>query len=76
MAESKMAAIIKLSQNEWEKFLVQMFGREVWVKFFFVQMVGTNLGKCEGVWEEKLRWLKPIWHNSRWLPSSGWVKMN
>ena len=33
MAEFKMAAIIKLSQNEW-------------VKVFFVQMVGTNLGKC------------------------------
>ena len=44
MVEFKMATIIKLSQNEW-------------VKFFFVQMVGTNLGKCEGVWEEKLRWL-------------------
>ena len=29
--------------NEWS-FLVQMLGREVWVKFFFVQMVGTNLG--------------------------------
>ena len=44
MVEFKMAAIIKLSQNEWEK-------------VFFVQMVGTNLGKCEWVWEEKLRWL-------------------
>ena len=44
MAEFKMAAIIKLSENEW-------------MKFFFVQMVGTNLGKCEWVWEEKLRWL-------------------
>ena len=63
MVEFKMATIIKLSQNEW-------------VKFFSLQMVGTNLGKCEWVWEEKLRWLKPIWHNSRWLPSSGWVKMN
>ena len=47
MAEFKMAAIIKLSQNEGVKFFVQMVGREVWVKFFFVQMVGTNLGKCE-----------------------------
>ena len=36
MAEYKKAAIIKLSQNEW-------------VKDFFVQMVGTNLGKCEWV---------------------------
>ena len=34
MAEFKMAAIIKLSQNEWVKFFVQMVGREVWVKFF------------------------------------------
>ena len=31
MAEFKMAAIIKLSQNEW-------------VKVFFVQIVETNLG--------------------------------
>ena len=41
MAEFKMAAIIKLSQNEQ-------------VKFFFVQIVETNLGKSEWVWEEKL----------------------
>ena len=32
MVEVKMAAIIKLSQNEWVK--------------CFVKMVGTNLGKC------------------------------
>ena len=38
MAEFKMADIIKLIQNEW-------------VNYFFVQMVGTNLGKCEWVWE-------------------------
>ena len=24
-------------------------------KFFFVQMVGTNLGSCEWVWEEKTK---------------------
>ena len=45
-----------------------------WVRMnewsFFVQMVGTNLGKCEWVWEEILRWLNPRWWNSRWLPSS------
>ena len=45
-----------------------------WVRMnewsFFVQIVGTNLGKCEWVWEEKLRWLNPRWPNSRWLPSS------
>ena len=63
MTEFKMAAIIKLRQNEW-------------VKVFFVQMVGTNLGKCEWLWEEKLRWLNPRWQNSRWPPSSSWVRMN
>ena len=49
--------------------------------FFFVQMVGTNLGKCEWVWEEILRWLNPRWQNSRWqnsrwLPSSCCVILN
>ena len=39
MAECKMAAIIKLSQNEW-------------VKVFFVQMAETNLGKCE--WDGRI----------------------
>ena len=63
MAEFKMAAIIKLSQNEQ-------------VKFFFVVIVETNLGKSEWVWEEKLAWLNPRWPNSRWLPSSSWVRMN
>ena len=63
MVEFKMAAIIKLSQNEW-------------VKFFFVQIVGTNLGKHQWVWEEKLRWLNPRWPNSRWPPSSSWDRMN
>ena len=41
LAEFKMAAIIKLSHNQWVKV------------FFFVQMVGTNLVKCEWVWEGK-----------------------
>ena len=54
--------------NEWSFFL-QMVGREVWVKFFFVQMVETNLGKCEWVWEEILWWLNPRWSNSRWWNS-------
>ena len=37
MKEFKMAAIIKLSQNEWVKFFMQMVGREVWVKFILCQ---------------------------------------
>ena len=61
MTEFKMAAIIKLSQSELVK--------------FFVQMLETNLGKCESIWDEILRLLIPIWpysrwQNSRWLPSS------
>ena len=44
-------------------------------------MVGTNHGKCEWVWEEKLRFLNPKWpnsrwQNSRWLPQSSWVRIN
>ena len=35
---------------------------------FFVQMVGTNLGKCEWVWEEKLRCLDaPIYLDDVWM---------
>ena len=41
MAEFKMAAIIELKQNEWVK--------------IFVQMVGTNLDKCEWVWKENTK---------------------
>ena len=82
IAEFKMTSIIKLSQNEWVKFFFCANGGEGSVsEVFFVQMVGTNLGKCEWVWEEKLRWLNPRWpnsrwQNSRWLPSSSWVRMN
>ena len=56
-----------------------------WVRMnqwsFFVQLLGTNLGKCEWVWQGKLRWLNPrwsnsSWQNSRWLLSSSWVRMN
>ena len=48
---------------------------------FFVQMVGTNLGKCEWVWEDTLKWMNPRWWNSswqntRWLLSSSWVRRN
>ena len=44
-AEFKMAAIIKLCQNdEWSFFCA--------------------------------KWLNPWWQNSRWLPSSSWLRMN
>ena len=76
MAEFKMAAIIKLSQNEWVKFFCANGGEGSGSEVFFGQMVGTNPGKCEWVWEEKLRWLNPRWPNSRWLSSISWVRMN
>ena len=81
MAEFKMTTIIKLSQNEWVKFFCANGGEGRVSEVFFVQMVGTNLGKYECVWEVKLRWLNPRWlnsrwENSRWLPSSSWVRMN
>ena len=57
MVEFKMAAIIKLSENEWLKFsqsnmiefkmaAIIKFSQNEWVKVFFMQKVGTNLGKC------------------------------
>ena len=81
MAEFKMATINKLSLNEWVKFfLCKWWGGKCEWSFFFVQIVGTNLGKYEWVWEEKLRFLNPGWLNSRWqnsrrLPKSSWVRM-
>ena len=38
----------------------------------FVKMVENNLGKCELVWEEILRWLNSRWTNSRWQ-NSRWL---
>ena len=81
MTEFKMAVIIKLSLNEWVKFfcvkwlnprwqISRWLPSSSWVRknewSFFVQMVGTNLGKCEWVWEEKLRWPDARRPNSRW----------
>ena len=50
MAEFKMAAIIKLSQNEWMKVFCANGGEGSVSEVFLVQMVGTNLGKYECVW--------------------------
>ena len=61
--------------NEWSIFCANGGEGNVSV-VFFMQMVGTNPGKCEWDWEDKIRWLSPRWPNSRWLPSSSWVTMN
>ena len=51
IAEFKMAAIIKLSQNEWVKIFCANGGEAlVWVRVFFVQNGGMQdgrIGKCE-----------------------------
>ena len=60
--------------NEWS-FLCKWWGGKCEWSFFCANG-GTNLSKCEWVWQEKLRWLNPRWQNSRWLPSSSWVQMN
>ena len=71
LAKFKMAAIIKLSQNEW-----------VWVRLKFESESEWSESVFE--WKMKItrylnpRWqcLNPTWQNSRWLPSSSWVRMN
>ena len=51
-----MAAIIKLSQNEWVKYIfVQMVGEGSVSEVIFVQMMGTNPGKCEWLWGGKTK---------------------
>ena len=73
MAEFKMAAIIKLSENEWVWVRLNQFESESeWSESVF-----------ELIWEKITshlipRWqcLNPTWQNSRWLPSSSWVRMN
>ena len=90
MAEFKMLPSSSwIRMNEWSFFCAKWLNprwqnsrwlpSSSWVRMnewsFFVQMVGTNLGKCEWVWEKILWWLNPRWsnsrwHNSRWLPSS------
>ena len=71
MADFKMADIIKLSKNEW-----------VWVRLNWFES-GRSESVFEWIWEKITRclnsrwqWLNPQWQNSRWLPSSSWVRMN
>ena len=73
MAKLKMTAIIKLSENEWDWVRLNQFESESeWSESVF-----------EWIWEKvtshlKSRWQcqNPTWQNSRWLPSSSWVRMN
>ena len=64
-----MAAIIKLSQSVWMKFFCANDGNHSWQ--VWVCLKGNNK-----VSESKMAVWIPTWQNSRWLPSSGWVRMN
>ena len=136
-AEFKMAAIIKLSQNEWLKFFFVQNGwiqdgrfqdgchhqvkwqwmslsqiELVWVRVLckmaeskmaefkmeelkmvaIIKLIRWNYFESGSEWRksvfdwiwEKITWclnprwqcLNPRWQNSRWLPSSSWVRMN
>ena len=63
MADFKMAAIIKLSQNEWVSFFVQS-GTRSW----------QVLSLREKTKMVNPRWWNSSWQNSRWLLSSNWVR--
>ena len=78
MAEFKMAAIIKMSQN-------------VWVKFFCAKLAESKMAEfkrhdchlqVESEWISLKsefccsKWLNPRWQNTRWLPSTSWVRKN
>ena len=73
MADFKMAAIIKLSQNEQVNFFVQ----NGWIQDSRIQDGCHHQFEWECMSEVFLcKWLNPKWQNSRWLPSSSWVRMN
>ena len=69
MAEFKMAAIIKLSQNEWVKFFCAKWLNPRWLS----SSSWVTMNEW-GFFSSK--WLNPRWQNSRWLPSSSWERMN
>ena len=74
MAEFKMAAIIKLSQNEWVKFFFVLNG---WIEVGIIQDGCHHQVKSEWISEVFCaKWLNPRFQNSRWLPSSIWVRMH
>ena len=81
MAEFKMAAIIKLSQNEWVKFFLCKWWEPMNEWSFFFANGGNQSWQLSVSLREKLRWLNPRgwnsrWQNSRWLSSSSWVRMD
>ena len=90
MAEFKMAAIIKLSQNEWVKFFLCKMAESKMAEFKMAAIIKLSenewaLSQIELVWVRVLcKWLNPRWQNSRWknsrwLPSlslSDWISLS
>ena len=74
MADFKMAAIIKLSQNEQVKFC---FVQNGWIQDSRIQDGCNHQFEWECMSEVFLcKWMNTRWQSSRWLPSSSWVRMN
>ena len=75
MAEFKIAAIIRLSQNEWSEVFLCKIAESKMAEFKMDAIINLR----ENTWVKffsKCKWLNPRWQNSRWLPSSSWVRMN
>ena len=68
VSESKMA-VSESNMPEFKMAIIIKLSQNEWVKFFCAN--GGNQS-----WQVWVRWQNPRWPNSRWLPSSGWVRMN
>ena len=74
MAEFKMAAIIKLSQNEWVKFFLQMWELQNGLRIQNGRIQDGCHHQVESEWMSEVEWENGL--NPRWLPSSSWVRIN
>ena len=70
MAEFKMAAIFKLSLNEWVKVFIMQNG---WIQNGRIQYRCHH--QVESEWMSEIYFCEK-WLNPRWLPSSSSVRMN
>ena len=82
MAEFKMAAIIKLRENEWVLVRLNYFESEFCAKWLNARWQNSRWPPSSS-WVRMnewsffcAKWLNARWQNSRWLPSSSWVRMN
>ena len=73
--EFKMAAIIKLSQNEWVKYFLCKMAEVKMAEFKMAAIIKLNEN-------ERLKffflakWMNPTWQNLSWLPLLSWVREN